>query len=100
MFRLRVDKGADISLENTRTFRYRLAAIVHDRHFRQHGADTAVSGAPTFNDIKHPASASIGQIISPRYIAKLVNCPRVMVPRTTIQLPPPTASRFAIPIAI
>ena len=54
MFRLRVDKDADISLQNTRTFRYRLAAIVHYRHFRQHGADTAVGGAPTFNDVKHP----------------------------------------------
>ena len=38
--------------------RFKLAqaafSSVHDRHFRQHGADAAVSGAPAFNDIKHP----------------------------------------------
>ncbi|MNP22731.1 hypothetical protein D3C76_1154150 [compost metagenome] len=46
------------------------------------------------------ARASIGQIISPRYIAKLVNWPSVMEPLTTIQLPPPMANRLAVPIAI
>ena len=75
----------------------RIAALFEPRETCIPGIHPTAVIAP---DAQVDASASIGQIISPRYIAKLVNWPSVMEPLTTIQLPPPMASRLAVPMAI
>lgn len=101
MVSLRIRELVNIYIQFATPFRHGFATIVHHRRFRQHRANTAVrstTNVPTMLNIH--ASASIGQIIRPKYIIKLVSWPSVKLPCTTIQLPPPIASKFAIPIAI
>lgn len=100
MVSLRIRKLANIHIQFTTTFWHLITTINNDWRFGQHGTNSAIRRAATFTMLNIHASASIGQIIRPKYIIKLVSWPSVKLPCTTIQLPPPIASKFAIPIAI
>ena len=100
MFRLRIDKLADVDFHDAASFRQRFAAVIDHRRFGQHGANTAVGGAAALHDVKHPGQRQHRPDHQPQIHGKAGQLAGVSVPCTTIQLPPPIASIFAMPIAI